>query len=45
MRPHLIQSIADQSAVGRISVIVRYFLDPETGQPHIYDHNVNETEV
>ena len=24
---------------------VRYYLDPETGQPHIYDHGVTETEV
>jgi hypothetical protein len=26
-------------------VDVRYYLDPETGQPHIYEHDVNETEV
>lgn len=24
---------------------VRYFLDPETDLPHIYDHNVTEAEV
>jgi len=24
---------------------VRYFLDPETGEPHIYDHAVTEEEV
>jgi hypothetical protein len=24
---------------------VRYYLDPETGQPHIYGHGVTETEV
>ena len=24
---------------------VRYYLDPETGQPHIYDHGVTEAEV
>jgi len=24
---------------------VRYYLDPETGQPHIYNHNVAESEV
>jgi hypothetical protein len=24
---------------------VRYFLDPETDQPHIYDHGVTKTEV
>jgi hypothetical protein len=24
---------------------VRYFLDPDTGQPHIYGHGVTETEV
>jgi hypothetical protein len=26
-------------------VEVRYYLDPETGQPHIYDHGVTEAEV
>jgi hypothetical protein len=24
---------------------VRYYCDPETGLPHIYDHGVNEAEV
>jgi hypothetical protein len=24
---------------------VRYYLDPDTGQPHIYGHGVNEAEV
>jgi hypothetical protein len=24
---------------------VRYYLDPDTGQPHIYDHGVTEQEV
>ncbi len=24
---------------------VRYYRDPDTGQPHIYGHNVRETEV
>ena len=24
---------------------VRYYLDPKTGQPHIYNHNVAESEV
>jgi len=24
---------------------VRYYIDPETGQPHIYKHNVAESEV
>lgn len=24
---------------------VRYYLDPRTGEPHIYDHNVAESEV
>ena len=24
---------------------VRYYLDPDTGQPHIYNHNVREREV
>ena len=23
----------------------RYFIDPETGEPHIYGHNVSEPEV
>jgi hypothetical protein len=26
-------------------VELRYYLDPETGQPHIYDHGVSEEEV
>ena len=24
---------------------VRYYIDPETGEPHIYDHDVTEEEV
>lgn len=24
---------------------VRYYMDPETGQPHVYAHNVGEHEV
>jgi len=24
---------------------VRYYLDPETGEPHIYDHGITEEEV
>ncbi len=24
---------------------VRYYIDPETGQPHIYNHGIVETEV
>jgi len=24
---------------------VRYYIDPATGQPHIYSHNVSESEV
>jgi hypothetical protein len=24
---------------------IRFYLDPETGQPHIYSHGVNEKEV
>jgi hypothetical protein len=24
---------------------IRYYLDPETGQPHIYNHGVTEAEV
>jgi len=26
-------------------VLVRYYLDPTTGLPHIYEHNVSEQEV
>jgi hypothetical protein len=26
-------------------VTVRYYLDPETGEPHIYNHGVGEEEV
>ena len=24
---------------------IRYYLDPETGLPHIYDHGITEREV
>ncbi len=24
---------------------VRFYIDPETGEPHIYNHSVDETEV
>lgn len=24
---------------------IRYYIDPETGQPHIYNHDVSESEV
>lgn len=24
---------------------IRYYIDPETGQPHLYNHGVNECEV
>jgi hypothetical protein len=24
---------------------VRFYIDPETGEPHIYNHNVTEAEV
>jgi len=24
---------------------IRYYIDPETGSPHIYNHNVTEDEV
>ena len=24
---------------------IRYYIDPESGDPHIYDHNVSEHEV
>jgi len=26
-------------------VDIRYYIDPETGEPHIYRHNVSEDEV
>jgi len=26
-------------------VEIRFYLDPETGQPHVYRHGVNEVEV
>ncbi len=26
-------------------VRIRYFVDPETGEPHIYNHDVSEDEV
>ena len=26
-------------------MVVRYFVDPSTGQPHIYQHEVSENEV
>ncbi len=24
---------------------IRYYIDPDTGEPHIYEHNVSEMEV
>ena len=24
---------------------IRYYIDPETGEPHIYEHDVDESEV
>ena len=24
---------------------IRYYIDPDTGEPHIYEHDVSETEV
>lgn len=24
---------------------IRYYLDPETGLPHIYDHGISETDI
>jgi len=26
-------------------VEIRYYIDPETGEPHIYEHDVDENEV
>jgi len=34
----------DEAADGTL-VKVRYYIDPATGQPHIYKHNVAESEV
>jgi len=31
--------------VDEFSLIVRYYIDPETTQPHIYNHGVEENEV
>lgn len=28
-----------------VPVNVRYYIDPETGEPHIHDHGVSEEEV
>jgi len=30
---------------GYVHVQIRYYLDRETGEPHIYSHDVNEREV
>jgi hypothetical protein len=38
-------AVAGRSEPGRLRVDVRYYLDPETGQPHIYDHGITEDEV
>ena len=37
--PPLTASIED------ISVEIRYYFDPDTGEPHIYNHGVTEDEV
>ena len=34
-----------RSNAADLPVKVRYYIDPETGQPHIYKHNVSESEV
>ena len=26
-------------------MVIRYYIDPETGQPHIYNHDVDERQV
>ncbi len=28
-----------------VSLSIRYYIDPETGWPHIYTHDIQETEV
>jgi hypothetical protein len=38
-------AVVGRSEAGRLRVDVRYYLDPETGQPHIYNHGVTEAEV
>jgi hypothetical protein len=37
--------VSGRSEPGRLPLDVRYYLDPETGQPHIYDHGIVEAEV
>ena len=37
--------VAGSPGFGELRVEFRYYLDPETGQPHIYDHGVTEAEV
>lgn len=51
LRPRWKQKIGAPSRFGRCDwrtiefVRFRYYLDPATGQPHIYQHNVQENEV
>ena len=33
------------SRVSTLGVYVRFFIDPDTGEPHIYAHGVEENEV
>ena len=37
--------VVGPSDCGRLHVDVRYYLDSETGLPHIYDHGITEAEV
>ena len=38
-------AVTERTEPRGLRVEVRYYLDPETGQPHIYDHGVTEAEV
>ena len=39
------KSVAGVTSVKWEVVRIRFFLDPATGQPHIYNHDVGEEEV
>ena len=43
--PPLIADVRRRSNAVDLPVKVRYYIDPKTGQPHIYKHNVSESEV
>lgn len=41
--------VADERPSGRrvtiVRVNLRFYLDPQTGEPHVYEHDVDEDEV